>query len=128
MSPISPASRIYKSRLTFDLDGNGISGRFYSLLASRSLPLKQTILREWHDDRLVPWVHYVPISLGMEELQDVVWYFTVDARGKELAREIAEEGRVWFGKAMREVDRGLYVYRLMLELARLQDPMRGPMK
>jgi hypothetical protein len=127
ISPPSAASRIYKSRLTFDLDGNGISGRFYSLLASHSLPLKQTILREWHDDRLVPWVHYIPISLGMEELQDVVWYFTLDKRGQQLAKEIAEEGREWYRKALREVDRDIYVYRLMLELARLQDPEREAM-
>ncbi|PHH73337.1 hypothetical protein CDD80_3898 [Ophiocordyceps camponoti-rufipedis] len=46
--------------LAFDLDGNGISGRFYKLLASKTLPLKQTLLREWHDERLVPWVHYAP--------------------------------------------------------------------
>jgi hypothetical protein len=64
----------------------------------------------------------------MEELQDVVWYFTIDKRGKELAREIAEEGRAWFGKAMREVDRGVYIYRLMLELARLQDVNRAALK
>ena len=46
-----------RSRPVFDMDGNGISGRrCYKLLASRSTPLKQTILREWHDDRLVPWL------------------------------------------------------------------------
>ncbi|KAJ4392545.1 hypothetical protein N0V85_006961, partial [Neurospora sp. IMI 360204] len=50
----------FGSRLVFDLDGNGISGRYYKLLASNSAVLKQTLLREWHDDRLVPWVHYFP--------------------------------------------------------------------
>ncbi len=65
--------RALRSRLVFDIDGNGISGRFYKMLASRSLPLKQTLLREWHDDRLVPWVHYIPVSQGMEEVPELIF-------------------------------------------------------
>ncbi|KAK0104827.1 F-actin-capping protein subunit beta [Cadophora gregata] len=112
------------SQLVFDLDGNGISGRYYKLLASRSTPLKQTVLREWHDERLVPWVHYVPVSLGMQEVPELVMFLTSTGRGRRAAREIAENGREWFGRGMRDVDRRVYVYRLMLEMARLQDPER----
>ncbi|KAM5349175.1 hypothetical protein ACJ41O_008998 [Fusarium nematophilum] len=112
------------SRLVFDMDGNGISGRFYKLLASNSVPLKQTIFREWHDERLVPWVHYVPVSQSLEELPELVFYLTSTEDGKRIAREIAEAGSEWFGKAFREVDMGVYMYRLVLELARLQDPGR----
>lgn len=114
----------FRSRLVFDIDGNGISGRYYKLLASRSAPLKQTLLREWHDDRLVPWVHYIPVSQGMEELPELVTYLTSTESGRENAREIAEQGRDWFAKAFRDVDLSVYVYRLVLELARLQDPRR----
>ncbi|KAK3293548.1 uncharacterized protein B0H64DRAFT_426130 [Chaetomium fimeti] len=92
------------AKLAFDLDGNGISGRFYKLLASRSLVLKQTVLREWHDERLRPWVHYVPVSLGMGEVPEVVEWFLGSGRGGERARELGEAGREWFGRAMREVD------------------------
>ncbi|KAI0872560.1 hypothetical protein GGS24DRAFT_467193 [Hypoxylon argillaceum] len=113
-----------RSRLVFDLDGNGISGRFYKLLASGSAPLKQTLLREWHDERLAPWVHYVPVSLGLDELPELVAYLTSTPSGRERTREIAEEGRAWFKRAFREVDVVIYVYRLLLELARLQDPDR----
>ncbi|KAE8371618.1 hypothetical protein BDV26DRAFT_298630 [Aspergillus bertholletiae] len=113
-----------RSRLVFDIDGNGISGRYYKLLASKSLPLKQTLLREWHDERLRPWVHYVPVSLGMEELPEIVRYLTSTKTGQGRAQEIAEQGRGWFAKAFREVDLTIYMYRLMLELARLQDPNR----
>ncbi|KAF5628914.1 beta-1 2-xylosyltransferase 1 [Fusarium sp. NRRL 52700] len=45
------------SKLAFDLDGNGISGRYYKLLSSNTLPLKQTLLREWHDERA--WKNYL---------------------------------------------------------------------
>ncbi|KAK7931550.1 hypothetical protein PG985_002262 [Apiospora marii] len=112
------------SRLAFDLDGNGISGRYYRLLASRSAPLKQTLLREWHDERLVPWVHYIPVSQGLGELPELVLYLTSTEPGQRRAREIADNGREWFQKAFREVDLTIYMYRLLLELARVQDPGR----
>lgn len=113
-----------QSRLVFDLDGNGISGRYYKLLASKSVPLKQTLLREWHDDRLIPWVHYIPVSQSMKELPELVTYLTSTASGQERAREVAEQGREWFSNAFRDVDLTIYTYRLLLELARLQDPNR----
>ncbi|ROV95672.1 hypothetical protein VMCG_07575 [Cytospora schulzeri] len=124
VKPWDDKDRALKSRLVYDTDGNGISGRYYKLLASRSAPLKQTLLREWHDDRLVPWLHYVPVSQGMEELPELVMHLTTTEAGREAAKHIAEEGREWFNKAFREVDRTIYLYRLLLELARLQDPKR----
>ncbi|KAK3492141.1 uncharacterized protein B0T23DRAFT_316038 [Neurospora hispaniola] len=113
------------SRLVFDLDGNGISGRYYKLLASNSAVLKQTLLREWHDDRLVPWVHYLPVSMGMEEVPELVMYLTSTDEGRQKAREVAEGGKEWWGKALRERDMGVYLYRLLLEVGRLQDGGRG---
>ncbi|KAK3401454.1 hypothetical protein B0T20DRAFT_458686 [Sordaria brevicollis] len=114
-----------QSRLVFDLDGNGISGRYYKLLASNCAVLKQTLLREWHDDRLVPWVHYFPVSMGMEEVPELVMYLTSTEEGREKAREVAERGREWWGRALRERDMGVYLYRLLLEVGRLQDGKRG---
>lgn len=113
------------SKLAFDLDGNGISGRYYKLLASNSLPLKQTLLREWHDERLVPWMHYIPVSQSLKELPELVTYLTSSDRGQKLAEDIANRGKEWMGKAVREVDMAIYTYRLLLELARLQDPGRN---
>lgn len=127
LKPWEDKDRALQSRLVFDVDGNGISGRYYNFLASRSAPLKQTLLREWHDERLVPWLHYVPVSQGMEELPELVSHLTSTEVGREAARQVAEQGREWFSKAFREVDRSIYVYRLLLELARLQDPERPRM-
>ncbi|KAL5348061.1 hypothetical protein ACLOAV_006541 [Pseudogymnoascus australis] len=90
--PWSDKDRPLRSKLVFDLDGNGISGRYYKLLASKSVPLKQTLLKEWHDERLVPWVHYIPISQGMEEVPEIVAYLTGTETGEELARAVAEGG------------------------------------
>ncbi|PVH78318.1 glycosyltransferase family 90 protein, partial [Cadophora sp. DSE1049] len=124
LAPWADKDRALHSKLVFDIDGNGISGRYYKLLASKSTPLKQTLLREWHDERLVPWVHYVPVSQGLGEVPELVMFLTSTRKGQRLAREIAEMGREWFGRAFRDVDLSVYVYRLMLEMARLQDPER----
>jgi len=104
----------------FYMDGNGISDSYSKLLASRSAPLKQTLLREWHDDRVVPWAHFIPVQ-GMEELPELVSYLTLTGSGQRRAREIAEQGREWFASAFSDVDTSIYRSRLMLELARLQD-------
>jgi hypothetical protein len=114
----------FRYTLTFDLDGNGHSGRFYRLLNSRSLPLKQTVFREWHDERLQPWQHYVPISLTMEDLPEVVRYMVDEDEGRQVAALIAEKGRQWSLRALRPVDQVIYLFRLMIELSRLQDPSR----
>lgn len=113
-----------QSRLVYDTDGNGISGRYYKLLASTSVPLKQTLFHEWHDERLMPWVHYVPVSQGLEELPELISYLTSPEEGQKIAKKIAEQGMDWFSRSMRQVDMTIYVYRLLLELARLQDPNR----
>jgi hypothetical protein len=119
-----PREEAYKYTLTFDLDGNGHSGRFYRLLNSRSLPLKQTVFCEWHDERLQPWLHYIPISLGMQDLPELVRYLADEEEGRRLAAMLAERGRQWSLRALRPVDQAIYVFRLMLELARLQNPDR----
>ncbi|CZR51796.1 related to capsule-associated protein [Phialocephala subalpina] len=116
--------RALRSRLVFDIDGNGISGRYYKLLASKSVPLKQTLFREWHDERLVPWFHYIPVSQSMEEVPELAFYLTSTEAGQKRAKEIAEQGRKWYSRAFRDVDLSIYTYRLLLELARVQDPKR----
>ncbi len=123
--PWADGNEAFQSRLVFDMDGNGISGRYYKLLASKSAPLKQTLLREWHDDRLVPWVHFIPVSQGIEELPEIVSYLTLSESGRQRAREIAEQGREWSARALRDVDASVYLYRLMLELGRLQNSDRA---
>lgn len=119
-----PREEAFRYTLTFDLDGNGHSGRFYRLLNSHSLPLKQTVFREWHDERLQPWLHYISISLGMNDLPEVVRYLADEEEGRQVAAMLAEKGRQWSLRALRPVDQAIYVFRLMLELGRLQDPGR----
>ena len=121
--PDSPTA--YKShRLVIDIDGQGSTDRFYKLLASGSTVLKQTLCEEWHDERLVPWVHYVPISMHMEELPEVIRWLTEEESGRELAKKIADGGRAWWRQGLRNVDMNLYMFRLLLEWARVVDEKR----
>ena len=46
------------------------------------------------------------------------------APGRELSRQIAEAGKEWYSRAFRQVDLTIYTYRLLLEMARLQHPLR----
>jgi hypothetical protein len=86
--------------------------------------VKQILLRKWHDDRLISWVHYILVSLGMEELPELVSWLTWNERGQAKASQVAERGREWFSKGLREIDMNIYVYGLLLKLTRLQDPER----
>ena len=60
----------------------------------------------------------------MEELPEVVRYLCEEEEGRRLAGLMAEGGRRWSRRGLRPVDQAIYLYRLMLELARLQDPRR----
>ena len=64
----------YSSKFAFDIDGTTYTERFQRLLQSHNTVFKMTIFQEWHDDFLVPWVHYVPVSLGMQELPETLRY------------------------------------------------------
>ncbi|KAK6499833.1 F-actin-capping protein subunit beta [Arthrobotrys musiformis] len=102
-----------------DMDGNGMSGRFYRLLRSKAVVFKSTAMQQWHDDRLFPWVHYVPVRLGMKELVELVKWFATTERGNEIGRRIAEESDWWSRTGVREDDAKVYTYRLLLEYAAL---------
>ncbi|KPA37850.1 beta- -xylosyltransferase 1 [Fusarium langsethiae] len=115
-----------KLKLAFDVDGNGISGRFYKSFASKPVMLKQTLLREWYDDCLVSWLHYVPVSQSMEELPELASYLTLTETGQRITKQIALNGREWYSRSFRRADLGLYIYRVLLEMTRVQDPERMP--
>lgn len=119
-----PPTSPYRYRFAFDIDGNSYSGRFHKHLAGHTTPLKMSIFREWHDERLIPWLHYVPVSQSMEELPELMRFLATTDEGQEVAFRIAEEGRKWYHRALTPVHQGLYLYRLFLELAWLLDPER----
>ncbi|KAI4125765.1 MAG: hypothetical protein LQ347_005240 [Umbilicaria vellea] len=107
-----------------DIDGNAFSGRFYAFLKSMSLVYKVAVFREWHEEWIRPWVHYIPLSLKGEEYVESVRYFAQEEEGKLQAPRIAVQGREWAGKALRNEDFEVWFFRLLLEYGRLVDDNR----
>ncbi|KAI9758346.1 MAG: hypothetical protein M4579_003085 [Chaenotheca gracillima] len=111
-------------RYLLDMDGNAFSGRFYAFLKSKSLVYKLAIFREWHQEWLRPWVHYIPLSLRGEEYVESVRYFANEAEGGDQALRLALQGRDWADKVLRNEDIEAWFFRLLLEYGRVIDDDR----
>ncbi|KAF2485127.1 hypothetical protein BDY17DRAFT_292982 [Neohortaea acidophila] len=115
-----------------DIDGNSFSGRYRGFVGSTSLPIKATIYQEWHDSRLVPWKHFVPMDNTFIDIYGIMEYFIGNhgagvAGHDNEAREIALGGKKWAERVLRHEDMQIYVFRLLLEYARLCDDDREVM-
>lgn len=98
-----------------DIDGNAFSGRYYAFLLSNSLVYKIAIFREWHDEWLRPWVHYVPLSLKGDDYVESVRYFISEDEGKIQGPRLAKQGKEWAQKVLRNEDLEAWFFRLLLE-------------
>lgn len=118
---IEERNDVYLHKYLLDVDGQSMSCRFYQLLSSNSLVFKQTIWSEYHDDRLVPWIHYVPIDLRVEnnELPMLLDFFIHHEQGPKTAAKIATASKEWSDATLRQIDVSLYYARVLLEFAEL---------
>lgn len=114
-----PEDLVHAYKFLLDIDGNSFSGRFYRLLRTNSVVLKKSIFKEWHQDRLIPWVHFIPISSSSDELPEVVRFLAKTDTGDALARKVALNSRDWAERALRHVDMQLVLLRILLELGRI---------
>ena len=135
---VSPADfqSHWQYRYLFDLDGAGFSGRFLAFLRSHSLPFKTALFREWYDDRLTAWHHFVPQDTRLHAVWSTLAYFAgvngtlADGKKVEMkshlieGERIAEQGREWAGKVLRKEDMEIYFFRVLLEWGRLTDDNR----
>ncbi|KAJ8294136.1 Beta-1,2-xylosyltransferase 1 [Rhodotorula toruloides] len=110
-------------KYVLDIDANYASGKFKRLMSSRSLVFKSTIFPEWWTRRIMPWYHYIPIQPDYSDLIDVAAFFigAPDGTGSHdaVAKRIAAQGKKWSDEHWREVDMAAYLFRLLLEYARL---------
>jgi len=107
---------MFANRYLADIDGSTFSGRWYAFLKSKSLGIKATIFKEWHDSRLFEWVHFVPMDNRFDDLYTILTYFTglsTTDEGHENAyvprheleaQNIAERGREWANAVLRKED------------------------
>jgi Glycosyl transferase family 90 len=98
-----------------DIDGNAFSGRYHAFLRSNSLVYKLSIFREWHDEWLDAWVHYVPLGLKGTDYVENVRYFVHEEEGKIQAPRLAKQGKEWAAEALRNEDLEAWFFRLLLE-------------
>ena len=137
-APLVPHSDFqahWRFKYLLDLDGAGFSGRFLPFLASHSLPFKAALFREWWDDRVTAWQHFVPLDVRGHGFWATLAHFagfegTVKGRFVRLeaherqGERIAEEGRSWADRVLRKEDMEVYFFRLLLEWGRLTDDRR----
>jgi len=137
----NPPELAHQYILTIDTDSSP-PPNLLSVLRSKSVPFYGTIFKEWHTERLAPWVHFVPVDLRWHALHGTLAYFSGinledrrDSKGRgDKARKgnwrgmasssddgkwIAEEGMKWARKALRREDMEVYLFRLLLEWARV---------
>ena len=118
LAPRMDLSEQFKSKFLVDVDGHSFSGRWRAFLESRSLGIKATIFREWHDSRLFAWRHFVPMDNRFDDIYTLLTYFigTGDPQAERLSsvpyvakhdtegRRIAQQGREWANKVLRRDD------------------------
>lgn len=105
----------WKYKYLIDIDGNAFSGRFYAFLKSKSLVYKLALFREWHEEWLKPWVHFIPMTLRGEEWVEAVKWFASEDLGRKEAHRIALQGKEWANKILRNEDLEVWLFRLLLE-------------
>jgi hypothetical protein len=120
--------------LVMDTD-SGPARDFAAVLSSNSVPFYATIFKHWYSERLMPWVHFVPIDLRFHALHSTLAYFVGVHEGKDNpesngkgiqivgrqdnAQWIADQGRIWASKALRREDVEIYWFRVLLEWGRI---------
>lgn len=118
MKSTAPFPEQFKQKFLVDIDGHSFSGRWHAFLESKSLGIKATIFREWHDSRLFAWRHFVPMDNRYDDVYSILTYFLgvgrpPDQEGHEDAyvmrhdaegKRLANQGREWAKKVLRRDD------------------------
>ena len=69
----------WQHKYLMSMDESSASKSFISLVQSNSLPFRATIFREWFDDRLTAWKHFVPVDLRLHGLWSTLAYLAADS-------------------------------------------------
>ncbi|KJZ77551.1 hypothetical protein HIM_03275 [Hirsutella minnesotensis 3608] len=126
----------YRYILLTDED-DGPPSQTLRAIRSGSVPFVSTIFRTWYTERLIPWLHFVPIDVRYQGLHTTFAYYTGTQNRSQLngrdtalqnrtedAEWIARRGRLWAEQALARKDMEIYLFRLLLEWGRLIDDRR----
>lgn len=117
----------YATQHTLLLDETGgPSDLTLGAIAADTVPFISTIFRTWYTGRIWPWVHFVPVDPRYQGLHSTLAYFAgkgevkpKDAPGQADAASIATQGSHWASKALDLKSQQIYLFRVLLEWARL---------
>jgi hypothetical protein len=115
VTPLEEQQDLWKWKYLLDIDGIGLSNRFYSMMKSKSLVFKCAMFREWYNEWLWPWVHYVPLGLNGSDWIETVRFFAHEEIGHFLGERMANESHIWSNGVLRKEDMEVWVFRLLLE-------------
>jgi len=129
-----PDRERFEKRYLLSMDSNP-RGQFVQDMRSNSVAVRAGIFKEWWEERLTPWLHYIPLDIRWQGLHSTLAYFmglagTVKGvevqmkSGFEEGQWVAEEGRKRVESVMREADAEVYLFRLLLEWGRVVDDRR----
>ena len=71
-----PLSEGWKHKYLLDLDEVGLSPRFPAFMESKSAVVKASVQKEFWQDWIVPWHHYIPLSSSYAELYNIQAFFS----------------------------------------------------
>jgi hypothetical protein len=77
--------------------------------------LKQSIMKEWHDGRLVSWVHFISVSLEVDELGEVMCFLVNENAGRKIGWQLAEDSRNRLNTVFRKIDLKINFLRILME-------------
>lgn len=76
------------------IDGNSSASNATWIFASGSVPVFVSVHEFWFRDRLVPWVHYVPVEWDLSNLESTLqWIWDHDNEARQIAQNALELSR-----------------------------------
>jgi hypothetical protein len=132
MLPAIDMNRHFDYKLLPVIDGDS-PNRLLAVIRSMSVPITATFFTSWHDARITPWLHFVPMDKSFVDMYGNLDYSLGNGKAyrgingdmvnegahDEAAKQIAAEGRWWAEKVMRQENIRFYMLRLLLEHVRL---------
>lgn len=86
-----------KYKILLIIDGNVIASSHMWSFASGAVPLLISNSRCWFQDFLVPYVHYIPITYDLSDLQEKIhWVFDNDWEARQIAEKAMDFARYYF--------------------------------
>ena len=77
--------------------------RLMQTLTSGSLVFRAGLFSEWFDERLAPWVHYLPVDFDLGNLDALLaWAVSHDREAQAMAEAAALQARHFIGQSLKQ--------------------------